>query len=217
MEKLLFQQRWLRELWKVVHPGCMSNEHHNHHENSDTTENPYAKADAQFWNSLYEERPARWSGNPNPQLIAEASDLEPGTALDVGCGEGADALWLARRGWKVTGTDISSVALGRAQAHVEGEGVDIEWLEADLTKWDPQGALVRSGVRAVLPHARTRARGIVPCSRRSGRARRAFADRGPLTSRVADRAPSGHAPYTRIRGVAVHRWLEGVGLGVAGT
>lgn len=139
MEKLLFQQRWLRELWKVVHPGCMSHEHHNHHENSDTTENPYAKADAQFWNSLYEERPARWSGNPNPQLIAEASDLEPGTALDVGCGEGADALWLARRGWKVTGTDISSVALGRAQAHVEGEGVDIEWLEADLTKWDPQG------------------------------------------------------------------------------
>ena len=139
MEKLLFQQRWLRELWRVVHPGCMSHEHHNHHENSDTTENPYAKADAQFWNSLYEERPARWSGNPNPQLIAEASDLEPGTALDVGCGEGADALWLTRRGWKVTGTDISSVALGRAQAHVEGEGVDIEWLEADLTKWDPQG------------------------------------------------------------------------------
>jgi hypothetical protein len=86
MEKLLFQQRWLRELWKVVHPGCMSHEHHNHHENSETTENPYAKADAQFWNSLYEERPARWSGNPNPQLIAEASDLEPGTALDVGCG-----------------------------------------------------------------------------------------------------------------------------------
>lgn len=194
----------------------MSNEHHNHHENSDTTENPYAKADAQFWNSLYEERPARWSGDPNPQLIAEASDLEPGTALDVGCGEGADALWLARRGWKVTGTDISSVALGRAQAHVEGEGVDIEWLEADLTKWDPQGRSFDL-VSAQFFHMLERARGIVPCSRRSGRARRAFADRGPLTSRVADRAPSGHAPYTRIRGVAVHRWLEGVGLGVAGT
>ncbi|WP_287162470.1 class I SAM-dependent methyltransferase [Rhodococcus sp. (in: high G+C Gram-positive bacteria)] len=113
--------------------------HQNHDNHADATENPFAKADAQFWNSLYEERPARWSGNPNPQLIAEASDLAPGTALDVGCGEGADALWLARRGWKVTGTDISSVALSRAKAHVEGSGVDIEWLEADLTKWDPQG------------------------------------------------------------------------------
>ena len=123
MEKLLFQQRWLRELWKVVHPGCMSNEHHNHHENSDTTENPYAKADAQFWNSLYEERPARWSGNPNPQLIAEASDLEPGTGTPTSVAAKVPTLcgW-ARRGWKVTGTDISSVALGRAQAHVEGEG-----------------------------------------------------------------------------------------------
>lgn len=109
------------------------------HEHDTTAENPFTRVDAEFWNSLYGERSSLWSGNPNPQLVTEASSLEPGTALDVGCGEGADALWLARRGWKVTATDISSVALDRARAHAEGTGADIEWLEADLTKWDPQG------------------------------------------------------------------------------
>ncbi|MGC0362043.1 SAM-dependent methyltransferase [Rhodococcus sp. 27YEA15] len=111
----------------------------SHDHDHDTTENPFAKADVHFWNALYSERAALWSGNPNPQLVAEASDLLPGTALDVGCGEGADALWLARRGWKVTGTDISSVALGRAAAHADEAGLAVEWLEADLTTWDPHG------------------------------------------------------------------------------
>ncbi|NJC21436.1 SAM-dependent methyltransferase [Arthrobacter pigmenti] len=96
--------------------------------------------DESFWDARYGEKHRIWSGNPNPQLVAEASDLEPGTALDVGCGEGADALWLAGRGWQVTGVDISSVALARAAEH-EG-GLDdghppVSWAHHDLTEWTP--------------------------------------------------------------------------------
>jgi thioredoxin reductase len=68
-----------------------------------------------------------WSGRPNPVLVAETDDLTPGTALDVGCGEGADALWLAARGWQVTGTDISTVALERAAAHSNSQGLAVTW------------------------------------------------------------------------------------------
>jgi SAM-dependent methyltransferase len=64
-------------------------------------------------------------------LVAEAAGLSPGRALDVGCGEGADAIWLARRGWTVTAIDISDVALSRAREAAEAAGVDIEWLCGD--------------------------------------------------------------------------------------
>lgn len=88
-----------------------------------------------FWNERYESRDALWSGNPNPHLVAEVAGLSPGTALDVGCGEGADAIWLAQHGWRATGVDISTVALRRAAAHAGAEHVT--WLRADLIGWDP--------------------------------------------------------------------------------
>ena len=78
--------------------------------------------DEEFWNERYQSSARIWSGNPNPQLVAEVGGLEPGRALDVGCGEGADAIWLAERGWHVVATDISSVALGRAVAHARTSG-----------------------------------------------------------------------------------------------
>jgi SAM-dependent methyltransferase len=78
-----------------------------------------------------------WSGNPNPVLVAELSELPPGSALDVGCGEGADALWLAARGWRVTGTDISTVALERAAAHGKLQGADVDWQHVDLLATPP--------------------------------------------------------------------------------
>ncbi len=71
----------------------------------------------EFWDDRYRQRPRIWSGNPNRQLVSVAEALPPDRALDVGCGEGADAVWLASRGWDVLGIDVSDVALDRARAH----------------------------------------------------------------------------------------------------
>ncbi len=92
-----------------------------------------------FWETIYRERPHAWSGNPNPQLVWEVTDLAPGRALDLGCGEGADALWLAEHGWEVTGLDISVTALERAAAHVAGNDAAsrITWQHQDLAEWHP--------------------------------------------------------------------------------
>jgi SAM-dependent methyltransferase len=90
-----------------------------------------------FWEEMYRSRTAAWSGRPNPQLVTETADLPPGTALDVGCGEGADAVWLAQRGWQVTAIDISPTALRRARANEAEAGPEvadrITWLRVDLT------------------------------------------------------------------------------------
>lgn len=81
------------------------------------------------WEERYSGMQKVWSGNPNAQLVAEASRLSPGTALDVGCGEGGDVIWLAQQGWRVTGADFSANGLARAAGHAEEAGV------ADRTDW----------------------------------------------------------------------------------
>ena len=73
-----------------------------------------------------------WSGRPNGRLVAEVADLRPGRALDVGCGEGADAIWLAQRGWSVTAVDISEVAVRRAREAADGAGAAVEWVCGDV-------------------------------------------------------------------------------------
>jgi SAM-dependent methyltransferase len=82
-----------------------------------------------------------WSGRPNAQLLAHASELEPGRALEVACGEGADAIWLAQRGWAVTAVDISPAGLAKAQAHAQAAGAEvaarIQWREVDLFGEEP--------------------------------------------------------------------------------
>jgi SAM-dependent methyltransferase len=93
-----------------------------------------------FWEERYGSAERVWSGNPNPQLVAAAEDLAPGTALDVGSGEGADAIWLAARGWQVTGVDVSQAALDRAARHAAEAGVDVTWRQADVRSWDPAEA-----------------------------------------------------------------------------
>lgn len=97
--------------------------------------------DEAFRDGRYRSHAALWSGEPNRHLVAEADSLTPGTALDVGSGEGADAIWLAERGWRVTAVDLSTVALGRAAAHAAQAGANIaeriDWLHRDLTSWDP--------------------------------------------------------------------------------
>ncbi|RIV37391.1 FAD-dependent oxidoreductase [Micromonospora radicis] len=96
------------------------------------------------WEHRYQSRPAVWSGQANPQLVAEVDGLPPGRALDVGSGEGADAVWLAGRGWRVTGVDISATALRRAAEHARAAGAQvaelIEWTHADLLRWSPAPA-----------------------------------------------------------------------------
>jgi SAM-dependent methyltransferase len=97
---------------------------HEHHE---------PRSGPEEWDERYrEDDNAIWSGHPNGSLVAEVSDLPPGRALDVGCGEGADAIWLASRGWQVTGIDISQVALDRAAAAAGEAGVEVEWMQGDF-------------------------------------------------------------------------------------
>ena len=95
--------------------------------------------DEDFWNERYRATPAVWSGRPNPVLVAEAAGLPPGRALDIGCGEGGDAVWLAEHGWSVTAVDFAVPALerGAARAADLGIGDRITWVHADLTGWEP--------------------------------------------------------------------------------
>ncbi|WP_301128266.1 class I SAM-dependent methyltransferase [Streptomyces cacaoi] len=92
---------------------------------------------AQSWDAMYDSREQVFSGAPNPVLVGEASDLPPGQALDVGCGEGADALWLARRGWLVTAVDVSRTALRRAAAAGGALADRVCWAQADLLAAPP--------------------------------------------------------------------------------
>ncbi|PZG08443.1 FAD-dependent oxidoreductase [Nonomuraea aridisoli] len=96
----------------------------------------------EFWDGRYGESERIWSGEPNVALVREAADLTPGTALDLGCGEGGDAIWLARRGWRVTAVDISRVALERAaaQAAEAGVGDRVDWQRHDLGASFPEGS-----------------------------------------------------------------------------
>lgn len=89
---------------------------HEHHQ----PEDDYSQA---TWDARYGESERIWSGNPNPRLVEQVADLVPGDALDVGAGEGADAVWLASRGWQVTALDISPVALAKVEQHAAESGV----------------------------------------------------------------------------------------------
>ena len=93
------------------------------------------------WEDRYAANDAIWSGRVNPQLAAEADGLAPGRALDVGSGEGADSIWLAGRGWSVTGIDFSTVALERAATHAAAAGVGerTEWRHVDVRTFGQGG------------------------------------------------------------------------------
>jgi SAM-dependent methyltransferase len=88
--------------------------------------------DEREWDGRYAQADRVWSGRPNGSLVTEVSELAPGRALDVGCGEGADAVWLAQRGWRVTALDVSQVALERGRRAAQDAGVEIEWVRAGV-------------------------------------------------------------------------------------
>jgi 2-polyprenyl-3-methyl-5-hydroxy-6-metoxy-1,4-benzoquinol methylase len=114
----------------------MQPEHHGEH-----TEHGESEYTQEFWDQRYGSADRIWSGQPNAQLVANVADLPAGEALDVGSGEGADAIWLASKGWRVTAVDVSAVALERAarQAASFGDQVAsrITWEQRDMLSWDP--------------------------------------------------------------------------------
>jgi len=112
------------------------------HEHSPADAAPVTPAEA--WEFRYAEQPKRWSGNPNTTLVDVVRDLVPGRAVDLGCGEGADAIWMTRQGWRVLGVDISPTAVARAQgAAVEAglSGDRIAFEAHDLSIWEPAGEI----------------------------------------------------------------------------
>ncbi|MBI2168012.1 MAG: class I SAM-dependent methyltransferase [Actinobacteria bacterium] len=101
--------------------------------------------DAADWDRRYEGAELLWTAEPNRFLVAEVADLPPGRALDLACGEGRNAVWLAERGWQVVGVDFSPVGLNKAKALARARGVaasQIDWVLADLTQgdggWEPE-------------------------------------------------------------------------------
>src|SRR5699024_12451248 len=93
---------------------------------------------AQQWDQRYRESERLWSGEVNDAVAACAQRLTPGTALDIGCGEGADVIWLAQQGWHATGIDISQVAIQRTTEEAHPQKVPDgppALIAADLTHW----------------------------------------------------------------------------------
>jgi SAM-dependent methyltransferase len=131
--------------------------------------------DEDSWNERYRSAGQVWSGSPNPQLVAEVAGRPPGRALDVGCGEGADAIWLARGGWAVVAADISSVAVERGAQHARDSdpaaAARIEWRQADLLARPPEPGsfdLVSVQFMQLPPEPRTRLFTALAASVRAG-------------------------------------------------
>ena len=111
------------------------------HEHQLTEEDAAAMFESPGWEERYSSEEKIWSGNPNAQLVAEVSGLASGTALDVGCGEGGDVIWLARQGWRVTGADFAANGLVRAARHAEQAGVTdrVDWWQVDARTFAAEG------------------------------------------------------------------------------
>jgi SAM-dependent methyltransferase len=92
------------------------------------------------WDKRYAAVENLWAVKPNRFLVAEAAELEPGRALDLACGEGQNAIWLATLGWNVTGVDYSEVAIAKARARAGRDGVHVDFLCADLLEYEPSPA-----------------------------------------------------------------------------
>jgi SAM-dependent methyltransferase len=93
--------------------------------------------DSTSWDRRYEGRELVWTAEPNRFLVAEAEALAPGRAIDLACGEGRNAVWLAERGWQAVGADFSEVGLQKARELANRRGVNVEWVAADLLDYRP--------------------------------------------------------------------------------
>jgi SAM-dependent methyltransferase len=106
------------------------------------------------WNAREAASELLWTAEPNRRFASEVEDLEPGRALDLACGEGRNAVWLAERGWRTTGVDFSDVALAKAERLAASRGVEVEWVLADVLEHEPErGAFELVAVLYLqLPH-----------------------------------------------------------------
>ena len=113
---------------------------HHHHGAGHAAEDPHAHlSPTEYWEKRYSETERIWSGKVNASLAAVVGELTPGTAIDLGCGEGGDVLWLAEQGWQAHGLDISETAVGRARAEASARGFDTATFTAtDLSTWQPE-------------------------------------------------------------------------------
>jgi len=93
--------------------------------------------DPQQWDERYTTHELIWRAEPNRFLVEEVASMKPGRALDLACGEGRNALWLAEKGWQVTGVDFSSVGLAKARRLAVERRVEVRWLKADVLEWNP--------------------------------------------------------------------------------
>jgi SAM-dependent methyltransferase len=93
--------------------------------------------DSSAWDERYTGDELVWSVEPNRFLVREVEALPPGRALDLACGEGRNAVWLAERGWDVTGVDFSKVGLDKARRVADARGVSVKWERADVTEYAP--------------------------------------------------------------------------------
>ncbi len=93
--------------------------------------------DRHQWNECYSGDDLVWTSTPNQFLVSEVVDLRPGRAVDLACGEGRNAVWLAEQGWEVTGVDFSPVGLAKAQRFAELWNVEATWVESSILEWSP--------------------------------------------------------------------------------
>ena len=94
----------------------------------------------EHWDERYGTEQLIWKADPNRFLVEEMDALRPGRALDVACGEGRNAVWLASKGWRVTGVDFSRAGLAKARRLAADRGVEVAWVEADVVEWQPPAA-----------------------------------------------------------------------------
>jgi len=119
--------------------------------------------DASHWNERYATAEYVWKADPNVFLVAETAGLAPGRALDLACGEGRNAVWLAEQGWDATGVDFSDAGLDKGRRLAADRGVEVGWECADATSWEPpaEGYDLVAVFYLQLPEAdRRRAMGI---------------------------------------------------------
>ncbi|WP_249009322.1 bifunctional 2-polyprenyl-6-hydroxyphenol methylase/3-demethylubiquinol 3-O-methyltransferase UbiG [Conexibacter sp. DBS9H8] len=93
--------------------------------------------DSEQWDRRYAGSELVWTAQPNRFLVSEVSDLQPGRALDLACGEGRNTVWLAEQGWRARGVDFSSVAIEKARELAAAREVEADWEVADLSAYRP--------------------------------------------------------------------------------